>query len=247
MSVEVTGQVPPEVVDLIARHGDAVASGDQQAVLADFRPDRVGQLLGSARLPERLVGATLLRVVAEENGTVTAFIEYTSAERRAYVLRSRWVELAEGWRVNHVRNVPETPPEPVATGPADDGSDAQHWAGLRAGTLLLPRCTRCAEWIWSPRPICPSCHNPELRWTEVEPTGTVYSWTRTWQPFAPQLSGHVPFTVVVVELSQAGGRRLVGVLKDSEDVEPRPGQVVEGEFEQPTDDTGWPLLRWRLG
>jgi acetyl-CoA acetyltransferase len=156
------GQVPDELVAIVARHGQAVAAGDNAATLADFRPDRTGQLLGSARLPERL---------------------------------------DQGWRVTQVRNVPGTPPVIAAAGPRDDGLDQPHREGLRAGQVRIQRCAPCGHWIWAPQALCPRCHSFDLTWPVVEPTGAVYSWTRTWQAFSPELSGHVPFVIVLAELA----------------------------------------------
>ncbi|WP_028933819.1 Zn-ribbon domain-containing OB-fold protein [Pseudonocardia spinosispora] len=246
MPPEILGSVPIGLAEIVERHGRAVAEGDQHATLNDFRPDRIGQLVASASLPEQLVGSEVLRLTAEPDGKVTALIRYTAADGERIVLRSRWVELAEGWRVHHVRNLPETPPRLPAEGPADDGLDTPHWDGLRAGELRIQRCTACGEWIWAPRPMCPVCHSFELGWPAVAPRGEIYSWTRTWQPFAPQLSGHLPFVVVVVELAEAGGRRLVGVLRDGESAALRVGQPVKGDFDPPPDEHGWPLLRWQL-
>jgi uncharacterized OB-fold protein len=243
----VSGTVPADLIPVAERHGQVVAAGDKAAILADFRQDRSGQLIGSARLPGNLIGSRLLRLEAEPDGLIAALIRYTAADGTATVLRSRWIRLAEGWRVTQVRNVPETPPVLPAAGPRDDRLDEPHWAGLAAGELRVQRCADCGQWIWAPRVICPACHGFRFDWPAVEPSGTVYSWTRTWQPFAPELSGHVPFVVVLVELPAAGGRRLLGVLRDGDGAQVRAGLAVTGEIDPPGTDGGWPVLRWRLG
>ena len=243
---ELAGPVPAELVAVAERHAQAVAAGDNAATLADFRPDRTGQLLGSARLPQRLVSSRLLRLEAEPDGLVAAFIRYTAEDGSETVLRSRWIKLGGGWRVTQVRNVPETPPVMAAAGPRDDGLDTPHWEGLRAGEVRVQRCTSCGNWIWAPQPLCPRCHSFDLAWPAVEPAGTVYSWTRTWQPFTPELSGHVPFVVVLAELPAARGRRLLGVLRDGDGADVRVGQPVRGEIDPPPAPGGWPVLRWRL-
>ena len=236
------GPVPDELVAIAERHGQVVAAGDNAATLADFRPDRTGQLLGSARLPDRLVSSRLLRLQAEPDGLVAAFIQYTAADGSQTVLRSRWIKLDQGWRVTQVRNVPDTPPVIAAAGPRDDGLDRPHWEGLRAGEVRVQRCAPCGHWIWAPQPLCPRCHSFDLTWPVVEPAGTVYSWTRTWQPFTPELSGHLPFVVVLAELASAGGRRLLGVLRDGDGADVRIGQPVRGVI----DPAPRPILRWEL-
>ena len=114
------GPVPAELVAIAERHGQVVAAGDNEATLADFRPDRTGQLIGSVCLPDRLVSSRLLRLEAEPDGQVAAFIRYTADDGSQTVLRSRWIKLEEGWRVTQVRNIPDTPPVISAAGPRDD-------------------------------------------------------------------------------------------------------------------------------
>ena len=114
------------------------------------------------------------------------------------------------------------------------------------GRLLLQRCRACDGWIWSPRPICPACHSFDLDWQPVEPVGTVYSWTRTWQPFTRESTGHLPYVVVLVELTTAGRRRVLGVLSHADGVTPRIGAAVRGHIEAPPDEEHWPLIRWEL-
>lgn len=238
--------VPPVLAEVVERHGRSVAAGDDTAVLGDFRPDRVGQLLASARPPERMDSSEVLSLEPGPGTLYTAHIRYRGAGGDEAVFRSRWIEIDGGWRVTQVRNVPDTPPRTPFEHPSDDGLDAPHWAGLAMGELRIQHCTRCDEWIWSPRPICPSCHHERLDWPAVEPVGTVYSWTRTWQPFHPSVTGHLPYVVVNVELPAAGHRRVVGVLLDGDRADIRIGQQLKAEFEDPADPAGYPLLRWRL-
>ena len=89
------GDVPADLVAVAERHGQVVAAGDNAATLADFRPDRTGQLTGSARLPDQLVSSRLLRLEAEPDGLFAAYIRYTADDGSATVLRSRWVRLDE--------------------------------------------------------------------------------------------------------------------------------------------------------
>lgn len=239
--------VPSGLVTAAKAHGKAVAAGDNAAVVADFLPDRVGQLIGSPDLPPTLIGSQVRSITAVGEGRYDAVIRYSAPDDSWTDLRSRWVQCNDGsWRVFSVRNIPATPPWMNLTGPSDDGLDEPHWDALRRGQLLLQRCGDCASWIWSPRPICPECHSFHLGWEQVEPAGTVYAWTRTWQPFTPESRGHLPYIVVLVVLPAAGGRRVVGVLDPPDGVTPRIGAVVRGVIEPPPDDRHWPLVRWQL-
>ncbi len=97
----------------------------------------------------------------------------------------------------------------MSTRPLPDTTDpefAPHWAGLREGRLLVPRCTACRRHFWPPRPLCPTCYG-EVEWSEIAGRGTVYSWTivghRTLPGFEP------PYAIVLVE-TEAGVRLLGG-------------------------------------
>jgi uncharacterized protein len=242
-----TDTIPADLASTAEAHGKAVATGDNKTVLADFLPDRVGQLIASADVPARLKGAQVRTICEAEPGSYDVIIRYTKLDDQWFELRSRWVQFADGsWRVASVRNIPDTPPWMSLTGPSDDGLDAAHWEGLRAGRLLLQRCCQCATWVWSPRPICPACHSFDLEFEAVDPVGTIYSWTRTWQPFGPEATGHLPYVVVLVELPAAGTRRVLGVLADADGLTPRIGAAVRGVIDRPSDDRYWPLVRWHL-
>lgn len=122
-------------------------------------------------------------------------------------------------------------------GPRPDGLDAPFWEALQHDQLVLQRCQDCRAWIWAPQWCCPECLTLEPGWEAVEPRGRVFTWTRTWQPFTPELADHVPFLTVVVELPHAGGRRLLGLLDGDQDRDPAIGAEVTGVFRDG-------LLRW---
>lgn len=247
MTLSTDTSVPEDLSRTVEAHGKSVAAEDNRAVLDDFMPDRIGQLIASADVPTPLKGADVRSIVDVGEGYFDAVIRYTKPDDSWFELRSRWVRDETGvWRTFSVRNIPDTPPWIDLTGPAEDGSDTPHWEGLRAGQLLLQRCTACATWVWSPRPICPQCHCFDMVWEPVEPTGTIYSWTRTWQPFTRESSGHLPYVVVLVELPGAGRRRVLGILAHADGITPLIGAQVRGEIEQPPDQEHWPLIRWHL-
>ncbi|NMO91572.1 Zn-ribbon domain-containing OB-fold protein [Actinomycetospora sp. TBRC 11914] len=240
--------IPDDLPGAVERHGRIVAANDQKAILADFRSDRIGQLVGSASLPPDLVSSEVLDLVRDPDGLFSAWIRYTAASGVRTVLRSRWIHADGGWRVNSVRNVPATPPRTGTEGPDTSEVDRPFWEGLAAGELRVQQCASCGTFVWSPRVLCPSCHGDDLRWPAVEPRGTVYSWTRTWQPFHPSLAGHLPFVVVLAEIPSAGGRRLLGVLDTGDTTDGADiavGRPVEAVIDRP-DGEGWPVLRWRL-
>jgi len=140
-------------------------------------------------------------------------------------------------------------------GPLPDGRDAPFWDGLASRRLLIQRCAGCAAWIWGPQWNCPECHRFDPDWVEVEPRGRVFTWTRTWQPFAPEFAELTPYVTVVVELPHAGGRRLLGLLLNGDGVrgagvagaeDPVLGEDLEGVFQPGSELTGGTaVLRWR--
>jgi uncharacterized protein len=91
-----------------------------------------------------------------------------------------------------------------------------YWAGLGAGRFTQPRCAACLVWHWPARARCAECGSFEREWVEVAARGTVYAWTRTWYPFVPDRSEDLPYVVVVAELAEAGGARVLGVLEGDE-------------------------------
>lgn len=128
-----------------------------------------------------------------------------------------------------------------------DGLDESYWSGLNEGVLRIQRCRNCSKWIWGPQLICPDCLTFEPDWVEIEATGRIYSWTRTWQKFAPEFTPHVPYISLVVELPHAGDRRLLGLLVGEQDRDPRIGEDVTGAIQSPSDlTTGFAILRWQL-
>jgi uncharacterized OB-fold protein len=131
-------------------------------------------------------------------------------------------------------------------GPLHDGLDLPFWEGMRVGELRLQRCSACRTWIWAPTWRCGHCGSWALDWEAVEPSGRVYSWIRSWQPFAPALANLTPFVTLLVELPHAGDRRLIGLLVGDE-TGLSIGAPVDGVIQSASALTcGRPILRWRL-
>jgi uncharacterized OB-fold protein len=91
--------------------------------------------------------------------------------------------------------------------------------------------------------MCGSCHTFDPDWEAVEPVGTVYSWSRSWYPFVTELAAKVPYLTVLVELPDAGNRRVLGILTGADADAVQIGDTVVGHFETDQGAT-WPMLRW---
>ena len=111
------------------------------------------------------------------------------------------------------------------------GADEPYWQSLAQGELRLPRCARCRRWRW-PAPFrCGDCGSTEMDWVAVDPVGRIYTWTRTWHRFAGTETFPTPYVPVLVELPDAGGIRLLGLL-DKDLGEPAIGKKVTGRVVQ---------------
>jgi uncharacterized OB-fold protein len=147
-------------------------------------------------------------------------------------------------QAHRAAHLPAGLPVPVAE---PDGLSAPYWAGLRQGRLRVQRCGGCATWQFGPEWLCHRCHRFDPDWVEVAPQGLVYSWERVWHPSHPALEGHGPYLVVLVELPDAGGVRMVGNLLGDPMQEVVIGARVQGVFEHHAEATpAYTLLQWRL-
>ena len=127
-----------------------------------------------------------------------------------------------------------------------EGADRRYWDGLRAGRLQLPQCSGCGRWQWPAVWRCAECGSWDQTWCDVPITGTVYTWTRNWHAFAGLEGIDIPFVTVVVELAEAGGQRLNGLLRGDE-TDLRLGAPVAGEVADTTfGETTVPAIHWRL-
>ncbi len=141
-------------------------------------------------------------------------------------------------------HLPSGLPIPVAE---PDGLSAPFWDGLLAGRLMIQQCARCATWQHAPEWICHRCHAFDPPFREREPRGRIFSWERVWHPSHPSLAGHGPYLVVLVELPDAGGVRLLGNLLGDPMQDVAIGAAVDGVFEPHADASPpYGLLHWRL-
>ncbi|MEQ8263934.1 OB-fold domain-containing protein [Pseudohaliea sp.] len=138
------------------------------------------------------------------------------------------------------------PPGLPGPAPARDGLDAPFWDGLREEKLLLKRCSDCHAWQWGADWLCHDCHSFEHTFCAVEPRGLIYSYERVWHPTHRVLAEACPYLVVLVEIPEAGGVRLVGNLLGDAAQEVSIGQAVEGVFEHHSEGPApFTLLQWR--
>ena len=124
--------------------------------------------------------------------------------------------------------------------------DRPWWDALRRHELVVQRCAACGTWRHPPAPVCAACRSPDARWERVDGRGRVFSYTIVHHAVHPALADRVPYNVVLVELPDAAGVRLISNLIDVPADEMRVGLEVEVVFEDLDDEVTLPRFR-RMG
>ena len=129
----------------------------------------------------------------------------------------------------------------------DDGLDASYWLATREHRLEVQYCDRCGHYQWGPEWICHNCLAPEPGWRQVAGKGHIYSWQRVWHPVHSSLKDHGPYVILLVELPDAGGIRMIGNLIGNPMQEVPFGAPVEAVFEDhEREGHAFTLVQWRL-
>jgi uncharacterized OB-fold protein len=127
--------------------------------------------------------------------------------------------------------------------PRADGLDAPYWAATREERIVAQRCAHCLRFQWPAEFICHRCLARELTFEPVTGRGVVYSWERIWHATLPALRQVTPYVVLLVELPDADGIRMIGNLTDrTADVEI--GQPVQPVFEHHSGAHPFTLVQW---
>lgn len=127
-------------------------------------------------------------------------------------------------------------------------ADDEFWRSLEDGTFRLPRCSGCNSWSWPAHHRCGKCGSWDFDWIELEPRGSVFTYTRTQYRFDRVLerAKDVPYVTVVVELPEADGARVMGVLQGDEEGLAI-GAPVRGVICPPSAKTKhYPSIEWKL-
>jgi len=115
--------------------------------------------------------------------------------------------------------------------PAANRETLPWWQAAAEHRLVVQRCADCGHTRHPPGPICPRCRSAERTWQQVPGRGTVYTYTVVHRAFVPSLAAQLPYVVIVVELEEAGGVRLVSNLVDADPGAVRVGMPVEVVWE----------------
>lgn len=133
-------------------------------------------------------------------------------------------------------------PASFATSASDEFSDG-FFAACAKQQLTAQRCRECRSFQHPPRAMCSACGAFELEWSAVSGRGRVFSYTIVHHPIGP-VRDRVPYNVVLVDLDDAPGVRLVSNLIDAPDGVTI-GQPVEVAWERINDELLLPRFRTR--
>lgn len=114
------------------------------------------------------------------------------------------------------------------------------WRSGADGLLRFLRCRDCSYWIHPPGPVCPECLSPKIGPEPVSGAGTIVSFTinhQAWNPAVP-----VPYTIILVELDEQTGLRLVSNLPGVDPDDVAIGQRVQVRFESLDEDLYVPVF-----
>jgi uncharacterized OB-fold protein len=120
----------------------------------------------------------------------------------------------------------------------DDPDTGGFFAAAVRGELALCACTACGAVLHLPRAYCSSCGSWATTWRPVAGRGRLYSWTTVEHQVHPAFP--VPYTVVLVDLADEPGARLLGWLPGRPELEA--GMEMRAVFESVTDDTT--VVQW---
>jgi uncharacterized OB-fold protein len=125
--------------------------------------------------------------------------------------------------------------------PVDDDRDTGgFFEAARRQQLVVRICDRCGVVLHMPRAYCHACASWEGHWEPVSGRGRLYSWTVVDHQVHPAYP--TPYTIVLVELDDRPGVRMIGHLPGAPEL--REGQAMNVWFE--AVDDGVVLPQWEL-
>lgn len=152
------------------------------------------------------------------------------------------------WRGTHIAMVDTEEVVSAQVIKGGIGADQPYWEALGRQEFRLTRCAGCSEWQWPAHYRCGHCGSWDIEWVELEPQGTIYTWSRVFFTSAEtkEREEDLPYVAVLVEIAAAAGARVSGVLIGDED-KLRIGAPVRGVFLPPSAKSkNYPTLAWQL-
>lgn len=94
----------------------------------------------------------------------------------------------------------------------DDPLTRPFWDGCARGELLVQRFPASGAVVWPPRPMDPVSRTLEHEWVPVTGTATIWPFVVAHPPLLPAYAEFAPYPVIVAELTDHPGIRMVGNL-----------------------------------
>ncbi|GHG81058.1 Zn-ribbon domain-containing OB-fold protein [Streptomyces griseocarneus] len=94
--------------------------------------------------------------------------------------------------------------------PVPDADGRPFWEYAARGELRVQACGDCHEPRFPPRPCCPGCGSFATEWRRMSGRGHIWSYVLPHPPLLPAYAAQAPYNVVIVELADSPGIRLVG-------------------------------------
>ena len=127
--------------------------------------------------------------------------------------------------------------------PDPDDETRFYWEAAAREELQILRCGQCRFYVHYPRAECPQCRSKDLAPERVSGRGTVYSYTITHREVPGKAT---PFALVLVELEEQRGLRVLANLVDCPMDHARVGLPVEVTFEDIGGGITLPQFRPRV-
>jgi uncharacterized OB-fold protein len=117
----------------------------------------------------------------------------------------------------------EIPPQPFP-----DVDSEGFWAATNRGELAVCRCQQCRAWMHPPLERCRMCGD-RTDFETVSGTGVIHSFIVMHRASVPGLS-EAPYAIVLVDLDDAPGIRLTGILADAAPQDAAAGAAVQARI-----------------
>ncbi len=114
--------------------------------------------------------------------------------------------------------------------------------GAARGALVIPRCSRCGRFQWTPPERCRDCGGEALAWVPTSGRGTVFSFAIVRRALLRHFAPLVPYAAGIVTLAEDPALRLVTRFVDCDPEALRIDQPVRVVFRP----LGHPSADWEL-
>lgn len=109
--------------------------------------------------------------------------------------------------------------------------DDSNRAFFTSGKITVQSCNSCNTVQHPPEDICHSCQGTKFDWIACQGEGIIYSHTVVEHPIPNTLQDRVPYTIVLVSLSDHPQIRVLGNLMNIDPKDVTIGQRVRAVFE----------------